>query len=258
MALPARLATLDGLSDAIRAEYKADPNGGFVLDVIPKDGYELSNVTGLKTALETERTNARTLNERVRQFGDIDPAVAREAVAKLDEIKNFDPDKKVSEAIKVREQEIHRQWSGKVTAAETTNKALMAQLNAELVTRAAVQAISSAKGNVDLLLPHVTSQLQMSQQGDGFVVRVVGRDGRERVGGPNGEPMTIAQLVETMRSQDAFAPAFAASTSGGAGASSGGKTSGGGTPPRAVKWNDSAAIGANLEDIAAGKVEILD
>jgi hypothetical protein len=184
--------------------------------------------------------------------------LAREAIGKLDEIKNFNPDQKVTEAIKVREQEIHRQWSGKLTAAETTNKALMAQLNSELVTRAAVQAISGAKGNVDLLLPHVTSQLQMQQNGENFVVRVVGRDGRERVGGPNGEPMTISQLVESMRSQDAFAPAFAASTPGGAGASSGGKSSGGGTPARAIKWNDTASIGANLEDIAAGKVDILD
>lgn len=258
MALAARLTTLDGLPDAIRAEYKPDPNGGFILDVTPKDGFELSNVTGLKTALETERTNVRTATERLRAFGDIDPNVAREAVSKLDEIKNFDPDKKVTEAIKVREQDIHRQWSGKLTEAEKTNKALMAQLNAELVTRAAVQAISGAKGNVDLLLPHVTSQLQMTQNGENFVVRVVGRDGRERVGGPNGEPMTISQLVESMRSQDAFAPAFAATNSGGGATNNNGRASGGGTSPKAIRWNDSEAIGANLEEIAAGKVQILD
>ncbi len=76
MALQFKLANLDGLDDAVKSLY-TEKDGSFTLGV---DGLpEVEDVSGLKTALSTERENRKALEKRLK---DTD-SVALEAASKL-------------------------------------------------------------------------------------------------------------------------------------------------------------------------------
>lgn len=255
MALKAILDSLDGLPDAVKAEYK-EADGKFVLDVTPVDGYALENTKGLKTALEKERSERRKASERLQLIGDHDPEVIREAISRLDELKTFDPDKKVSEAIKTREAqivELHKKELGKVSSKA---EAYRRHLEKVLIDQAAERAILEAKGNTKLLLPHVKSSIRVREDGDRFFAEVVNENGDARIGDKDGQPMTISQLVEELRSSPDFASAFSAGDTRGSGSSgSNGSRSGSGRPS-VISKDDLANGRFDPEALAAGKVSI--
>lgn len=256
MALKAILDSLDGLPDAVKSEYK-EQDGKFVLDVTPVDGLALENTKGLKTALEKERSERRKATERIALLGDYDPDVIKEAVSKLEEIKSWDPDKKVSEAVKAREAqiiELHKKELGKVSSKADT---LRRHLERVLIDQAAERAIAEAKGNVKLLLPHVKSSLRVREDGERFFAEVVNENGEARIGDKDGQPMSISQFVEELRTSPDFASAFSASDSRGSGSSgsSGSRGSSNGTG-RVITRDDLANGRFNPEDLAAGKVAI--
>ena len=64
----------------------------------------------------------------------------------------------------------------------------------------------------------------MKEGADGiFFPEVVGEDGvTPRVGNTAGDPMTIEQRIQEMKTQDVFAPAFAGAGSSGSGGGGGG------------------------------------
>lgn len=262
MALKAVLESLEGLPADVAKEYKQADDGKYVLDVTPVGGLALENVTGLKTALEKERTNVRNLTVSVKKFEGLDPDAARDALGRLDEIKNFDPDKKVSEAVKLREQELLKQHDKVTRDLQGKNEKMSKALEKHLVTSAVTRAISEAKGRIKLLLPHVSSCVRVRETDAGdYVAEVIDPStGTVRVGDANGSPMTIGQLVNEFKSSDEFASAFDASGASGGGASGSGKgtspSGGGGT--RTIKMSDQKAINANLKDIAEGKVAVVE
>lgn len=86
-----------------------------------------------------------------------------------------------------------------------------------LVGDAATAALANEKGSIELLKPHVMSRVKVVQEGDEFVARVVDNEGSLRLG-TTGQPMTVAELVKEMKTQPAFAPAFASEARGGSGA----------------------------------------
>lgn len=104
MALKAILDSLDSVPEGLREHYKKDETSGkYRLDA---DGVE--DVTGLKSALEKERNERKTTSQKLKelteQLGDLDPAKAREALKKLQEME----DKKMIDAGKIDELLAHR------------------------------------------------------------------------------------------------------------------------------------------------------
>jgi hypothetical protein len=103
-----------------RRSFYVEKDGKFVLQVEAADGFALENVTGLKTALESERANlraekdkfrpfegldaaaARAAIERVAAFGDVDPQVAKDAVKTAARLAQFDPEKEADRLAKER------------------------------------------------------------------------------------------------------------------------------------------------------------
>jgi len=263
MALKVILDNLDGLSDDIKKEYKAgtgDLAGKFLLDVTSVSDFALENVKGLKTALSSERTSRETLERQVAAFKDIDPDKARDAIKKVGEMKDWKPDDKVREQMEAIKTQLLEKHKGEIADKDSTVASLTKQLEKNMITATATQAIAGLRGSTELLLPHVERSTRMRQTDDGqFVVEVVGSDGNPRISPASGStaPMTIDELVAEMKNNDTFAPAFAGSGASGSG-SSGSGDGGSHKAPGIIYSDDQEAIDDNVDAIASGKMIVVD
>jgi len=273
--LKAMLDSLEGLDESMKEHYK-EKDGKFYLDVEKIGGLALENVDGLKSTVEKLRTSEKTLqqslksvqdslNEHSKKYEGIDPEVARSALSKIDEIKNWDGETKVKKAVEVAEQklqskmeELVKQHSTKVEELEDEIANSQSQLQDAIVTSRIIEAISKEGGNVDLLIPHVRKNVNMIKDNNGrWKPEVINDEGNPRIGDSQGNPMTITQFVQEMKSKDIFAAAFSGVSSTGSGKT--GSTEGSTqkkTDVKVVKAGDKQGLSQNLEQIATGKVQV--
>lgn len=119
-------------------------------------------------------------------------------------------------------------------------KVLRKALDTVLVDNLATSAISEAQGNVALLLPHVKSALTVVEADGEFTTRVLDSDGTPRLD-DKGEAFSVTALVNEMKANDTFAPAFFNPNSGGgAGGASGGAGGATGAIPNPFKKGTAA------------------
>jgi len=267
--------SFEGLSEELQKEYE-EKDGKFYLSVEKVNGLALENVDGLKSTVEKLRTAEKTLqqslksvqdslNEHSKKYEGIDPEVARSALSKIDEIKNWDGETKVKKAVEVAEQklqakmnELVKTHSTKVEELEDELANSQSQLQDAIVTSRIIEAIHKEGGSVDLLIPHVRKNVNMIKDNNGkWKPEVINDDGNPRIGDSQGNPMTITQLVQEMKSKDVFAAAFTGASSTGSGKS--GSSEAGTqkkTDVKVVKASDKTAMSQNLEQIASGKVQV--
>jgi len=259
--LEAIRVSLDGLSEQESKHY-VQKDGKFVLDVGAVDGLALENVDGLKKTVEqlraTERRITAELEKYKADFEGIDAQAVKDAMAKMDEIKNWDKDTRVKEAIEANKRDLVKAHDTKVNELNNELKAVTTQLQEALVESKIVEALQTEKGNVELLLPHVRKFVQMKKGGDGkFYPEVVDEQGTPRVGDTSGNAMSILQKVQEMKGQKSFAPAFEGANSTGSGNAGG---VGGGTPKSTGTGVTDLGGGhvsvVNLEDVASGKTTV--
>lgn len=276
MALKAILNSVEGLDDAVKEHY-TEKDGKFYLDVTKVDGLALENVDGLKSTVEKLRASEKNLQGELRtvednlrshqdKFKGINPETAREALDKIDEIKNWDGETKVREAVQVAEQKLQAKLDEVVkqhgTEKETLQEELtsaQSQLQDAVVTSKIIEAISKEGGNVDVLMPHVKSQVNMTKDSNGrWKPEVVNANGNPRIGGTDGSDMTIQQLVQEMKGQDTFAACFTGANSKGSGKQSSSETNANkkSSNAKVVAASDQSAMSENIEDIAAGTTEV--
>ena len=74
------------------AAFTCEKDGKFFLNVTPVDGFELDNVSGLKTALGAERNNVAVLNEQLKPYEGLDAAAARTAIERIAAFGDITPD----------------------------------------------------------------------------------------------------------------------------------------------------------------------
>ena len=220
MPLKAVETSLEKVAESARGFYRKDGDR-FVLDVEKTDGFELANTTGLTSALEKERENARKASEILKRFGDISPESAREAITKVAEFANLDVDGKVKAAIQAREQQLIKQHdTEKLSLAEQIKK-YASGLHNQLVIGSAIAAIVEEGGNPNLLTPIVTQHLRVREEGNNFFAEVVDSSGTPRIGGTKdgvSVPMTAKQLVAELKKDARYAGAFSAGKASGGGA----------------------------------------
>lgn len=263
MALKALLDNLDGLNEAIQAEYTKTDDGKFRLNVEPVGGMALENVEGLKSTLGKVKRERDDFKSKVANFGDLDPDKARDALVKVEELSAIDPEKEADKLANKKVEAMKTQLAEKHAAELKTsidkNDSLTHQLEGVMIDQAATKSIADRKGSIDLLLPHVRSQARLKTRDDGaFFVEVIDDHGNPRIGDSNGNAMTIDQLVESMSQSDAFARAFDGSgASGGGAASNSGSTANRGGA-KTIRFDDQEAMSANIEDIAQGKVTVVE
>jgi hypothetical protein len=223
MPLSATLESLEGLPEEFHEDYEADENGKFQLKLLKGmvSSDKVEDVSGLKSALQKERENNKTLTSAKRkleeQMGDVDVEEyqrLKELEAKAEE----DKAAKAGEWDKLRNQmtEKHKEELAKRGDRESF---LVSALEKKTIDAEAISALNELKGNVTLLLPHVKGHVRMVEEDGAFVARVVDDAGNPRVNG-EGKFLTVSELVSEMRDQETYATAFDSTVK-----------PGGGTPP---------------------------
>lgn len=235
MALKAIIEKIEDVPEGVRGEYKEqtaeDGKKFFLLDVSPVNGFELDNVSSLKTALGAERTAKKKLEDQVIKFKDIDPDKARDALTRLEELEAIDPtkeaDKIANTKFEAAKAQLLKKHSEELEGEKTKSSRYRSKIDRLMIDSVAKSAIADLKGSIDLLLPHVQSQTRVVEDGDDFKVEVIDKDGNVRIGDSKGQPMSIKDLIAEMRNSDKFGRAFE-----GDGQTGGGKRSstGGGNP----------------------------
>lgn len=219
----------EGLGDYYKP--KEGEQGVFVLDVEPVGGLSLEDVSGLKTALSTERTKAAEAERTAKAFEGLNPKTVREKLTRLEELEQIDPNKeadriahaKVDAAVK----QLNEKHEQELTERDARITRYRDRVYDQEIRVAAIEAITSEKGVPDLLLPHVMSSTRLRETDDGkFLVEVVDKEKNVRIGDSKGTPMTIAGLVKEMKENEIFSRAF--EPSGGNGSGGGGNNGSGG------------------------------
>ncbi len=274
MALRAILDTLDGLSDPVKAEYKAGDDGKFYLQVetvtlAPDKIYALENVGGLKKSLETERGARAAAEQKLTPFNGLDPAAARDALEKVKTMANWTPEQKVSEQILAVKQQLEAKHTAELSATQALLAKREKQLTTTKIQEAATRAIIAAgdPDAVNILMPHIERQVRLRLDGEVPIVEVLGPGDIVRVSpaANSSAPMSLDELVAEMKVSPTFKRAFPASgasgsgasgAAGAGGASQGAGGGGGGGKGGTIRASDSAAMSQNMEKIASGEVTV--
>jgi hypothetical protein len=221
-------------------------DGQYVLDVISEGGLELVDASGLKSALQKERSAKNAAEKAAGKWAGVDftPEQAQEAVSKVAEMADWDPEKKLVEARTQMEKQLADAYAGKektltdkydkdVGSLRQTNESLTSQLRQTLVDTELTAAIAAEKGVVELLLHPLRDHIQVKEVDGKFVARVVDNEGNDRLSTRSGsgphDLMGIPELVTEMKSKPGFSRAFEGS-SGGSGALPGSGNAGQGGP----------------------------
>ena len=242
MALEARIESLDGLGEGLADHYKEiEGGGGFLLDVNSVAGYALENVAGLKDTLADRKAKAAERKNALAQFEGIDPAKARTALEKYDEIANWTPDQKAKEAIEAREAQLTDKHQKEYGDLKGKFDGLNSQLHDSLGVQSATAGIAKLEGNVRLLLPHVTGAMKLVEEDGKLVQKIVDEKGQVRVTmkANSTEDMGLDEFLAILKDSEEFMPAFA-----GSGASGGG----GGGNPNPGRSRDSKDVVLSYED----------
>ena len=144
-------------------------------------------------------------------------------------------------------EEREKKWSAEINKRDERIKGMESSLDRALRHSEATQAITEAKGSVRLLMPHVVSRTSLEEHEEsGYRVVVLDDNGKRRFG-PDGEPMTVAELIQEMREDPEFQTAFEGSgASGGGTAGKAGGQSGTGRVKRSAMT--SAEKGAYIRE----------
>lgn len=245
------VASLDEVPEAYHEAYEPNPKGtGFRLAV---DGIDdLDALTAKQAQLADE---LRTAKKNLAKFDGVDAEKAAAALAQVEQIERERAEAKGDfDALKKQMAEQHAKEKGEWQAQLGKRDSFIHKLIAE---NKAKDAITAKGASVELLLPHVLKNLEVQQDGDDFVVRVM--DGKQpRVGSAAGDPMTVEQLVEEYREKPAFMPAFPGRGNSGGGAphsKSSAAVDDGGRRGKEIAIASAQDIIDNVNDLATAKLK---
>lgn len=245
MALSAVLDSLDGLNEAIKAEYRnGDPEKNksedadkFYLDVTPVAGFALEDVSGLKTVLGEVKAERSTLKERLAAIGDLDLAEAKAALKQVKEWKTNPPKDKeaIEAAIADRVKQLEDKHQNELKSKEDligkrTNQ--ISRLLVDDVLDKELDKHSLVKGGKPFARDAMRGHLNVVEKDGELVAEVIDpktKSPRISLKSGSTDNMGVSELVETLLGTDDFAPLVAGSGASGTGAAggTGGKKGGG-------------------------------
>ncbi len=247
MGLKAVVSKIEDIPEGFRGLYKQADGGKLVLDVEPVEGFALEDVGGLKSALSGEREAKRAaeaklteLSGSLKSFEGLDPAETRKKLTKLDELLKIDPEK---EADRLARERVEgwiagegKKYQGEIEKREQRIASLSSALSKEMIEAKAVTAITSEKGRIKPLMPHVLARTRIREIDGQHVAEVLDEKGNPRIGSADGKPMTISELVRELKADPDFAGNFEGSGHSGSGShgGSGHPGSGGAQPTKSV------------------------
>jgi hypothetical protein len=187
------------LPEALQGLY-AEKNGKFVLDIEGID--DPSNVSSaLKKEREAKAELERTLRQIREQLGDADPAKAREAVKKLQELedKKLIDEGKVEELLKSRTERLVQDYDGKLKEKDARLSAAEKQLAELVIDNALRQVATRAKVRDTAVEDFLRRGREVYRLKDGKAVPMKGEEvlfGKK----PN-EPMSMEEWAESLAPQ---------------------------------------------------------
>lgn len=218
MALKATLDKLDGLDDAAKALYKPDGEH-FILDVEPTGGFALENVTALKTALQRERESAEAATKVSKAFDGLDPAKARDALEKVEKMRDWTPDDKVKDLLEARTKTLAEKLNAEKAEIERKLDTYRTQYEAVTIDAALKDAAAKAKFISPALAPKLfRDAVKLHETEQGLLPVVLGSDGKPvQVVENNGTVrfQTIEEYVAGMAKTEEYAPLVAANSATG-------------------------------------------
>ena len=218
MALKLVLDSLDGVAEDVAKEYE-EKDGKFVLQTEAAGGLAVEDVTGLKNALSAERKSVTDLKKALKSFDGIeDPKAALKAIKKVEEMADWDPDKATAERVEALKAQLVKAHQAELKAANDKAERMESQLKGVLVESAAIDALTKEGGRVGLMLPHVLNRVTMREADGKYIAEVLDENGNPAIGDGQGNPMTIPQLVTSMKGTDDYAAAFDGTGQSGTGA----------------------------------------
>jgi len=260
MALKAKVLDISSLPEAIRALYRQEDDF-FVLDVETVDGFALEDVSGLKSAMQKQRTQINMLKDSMKAFEIdgvmMDPAAAQSAMAKVKELGNLSPTELAEQRVKSALEQAGAQFKKQLETKDAEISGLTGHLSSVMIDQAATAALAAKGGNIKLLLPHVKQQVKLVKDDKGYHTQVIDGDGNARIHVASGRTsdMTLEQLIDEMSASTDFAAAFNATAKPGGGSEGNRRPNGNGSP-RVIRASDQAAVNGSIVDIAAGKTQV--
>lgn len=224
MALKLTVNSIDEIDEALRPLY-VEKDGKYNLDVA-----DLEDTTVLKKSINAEREAAKTaqakakeLDKKVKGWEQLgkSPDEIKEMIeaankAEEEKLNRAGEWTKLKEQMNAKHQEELKAEAAKAAAKDVQLLSMRKSLERHLVDAQATAAIAMHKGVPDLLLPHVQRHVKVIEDGDNYFVRVVDSKGDPRVNG-KGDPLSIEDLVNEMKSTDIFGRAFEGSGQSGSG-----------------------------------------
>lgn len=202
--------------DKVPADFQSfyvEKDGKFNIDERFKN--VTKSIDGLNKTNKTLRGNDKTARDTIAAWSALgeSPDAVSAQLADLNE-KLAKGEKINPEKIK---QEITASFDGKIKEKDAKIEGLTNAVRKHLITSVASAAIAESKGSIELLLPHIERQVKMVEDKGEFKVVVVDSDGETRYGS-GGSPLTIAELVQSMKADKVYGRAFESETPGGGGA----------------------------------------
>lgn len=211
------ITRFQGALKASRAEAK----GRTTVDLSPLEAYGTSPeeiLAGVNAKMELLETAA---------------AGSKEAKLNVDKVKE---DLGKAHAIQLGQKDL------KVTAYKS-------QLDKLMINNVAHAAIAELKGDVELLMPHLTGHIQSVEEDGQFKVFVIDKEKNKRFSGVTAEPMTIKELVAEFKGSDKYARLFESESPSGGGLRPGSTSSANRLQKPAGKMSSTQKIAAGLDKL---------
>lgn len=243
--------SLETVPESLRGNYEEREGRFYLSGEIEIETPE--TITGLKSALDNERDQAKKRGERLKLFEGIDPEAARAA---LEAQRTAEHDKAMSKGDfeKLRNQMVE-DHTRKMEAATARITKREDQIKKVLRTNAATAAIAANRGKVKALLPHVLDALHPVEDEETGEWDVQVMEKGKVKHNTRGEPMTPEEFVASLRDIDDFKALFDGTGMSGSNASGSGerKRNGKVVISRADAQNVATFRRLNKEAADAGK-----
>lgn len=241
---------LNKVPENFRPLYVTGQDGKITLDASdPKLKILIDSTMGMSRALKAERAAAKAKKTvdltPLAEYGDSPETILSRFTEMTTEMQDQLKAAGKVDVNKIKA-DLAKQFTGEIDKHKVRSTALQGQLYGMLVDNAALTAVTDLKGTPELLMPLISKSVKVTEVDGKFVVQVVDAAGDVRYSGATGNPMTIKELVASMKADDKYSRAFDSDHQGGGG---GTNTNGSGQPVRQqVKTSDMTA----MQKIAAG------
>jgi phage gp45-like len=245
--------------------YSEDADGSHKLDTEnPIVASAVKAITGLGKSLTASRADVAAAKKRsvdlspLSEFGDTPDAILTAFNEKLEEAGNGGADEEEwKKKLQAQREQMTAKHAKELSAKDEREASIRDALYNQMVTSAALTALSEHKGSKDLLMPVIGKMVRIVEEDGSYKPVVLSDDGETPRYNATGADMTVSELVAELKTDDRYARAFDSDTKSGTGSTPGT----GGAPPRRGTPRDrsdmsaSDLIKAGLEKGQLGRVD---